>query len=87
MYKSPIEIITSDMKVDMEKKQGDMIYRAVQEVNINVDRDELMNALKYDRGQYQKGYVDGIKEFAERLKTINHDGIDVLVKEMTMGRR
>ena len=54
IYKSPIDIIMSDMRMTME---GD-IYKAVQNVGINVDKDELIKALKYDREQYQKGYED-----------------------------
>jgi hypothetical protein len=29
---------------------------------INVDREELLNALQYDRGQYEKGYRDGQRD-------------------------
>ena len=55
MYKSPIEIIQGQMKMQME---GD-IYRAVQSYDINVDKAELLRALKYDRDQYLAGYRDG----------------------------
>ena len=55
MYKSPIDIIYGQMQTQME---GD-ILRAVQSYGINVDKDELIRALKYDREQYEQGYVDG----------------------------
>lgn len=68
MYKSPIETIIGEMKM----QQNGEICRVVQEVGINVDKDELIKALQYDREQYGKGYSDGykdaIKEFAESLK-------------------
>lgn len=35
------------------------VYKAVFDVNITVDRDELIKALAYDRQQYQAGYADG----------------------------
>lgn len=54
MYKSPIDIIYGQMETKME---GD-ILRAVQKYGINVDKDELLRALQYDRGQYEKGYAD-----------------------------
>lgn len=54
MYKSPIEIIYGQMETQIE---GD-ILRAVQKYGINVDKDELLRALQYDRGQYKKGYAD-----------------------------
>lgn len=55
MYKSPIEIVHTEMRVQMENG----IMKAVQDVGINVDKDELLKALAYDREQYQKGYADG----------------------------
>ena len=55
MYKSPIEIIYGQMETQME---GD-ILRAVQKYGINVDKEELIRALQYDRNQYEKGYADG----------------------------
>ena len=57
MYESPIEIIYQEMQTQID---GD-IFRAVQSYNINVDRDELIKALNYDRDQYQKGFEDGKK--------------------------
>ena len=64
MYESPIEIIQTEMQMQMDKG----ILKAVQGVGINVDKEELVKALAYDREQYVKGYKDGVKEFAERLK-------------------
>lgn len=56
MYKSPIEIIYDQIRLQHE---GD-IMKAVQKVNINVDKEELIKALQYDRGQYEKGFLDGV---------------------------
>ena len=56
MYKSPIELIIGKMQIQID----DDIYRAVQNVGINVDRVELLKALEYDRGQYEKGYNNAI---------------------------
>lgn len=58
MYKSPIEIINGKMQTQID---GD-IYRAVQNVGINVDRTELLKALEYDRGQYDKGWEEGFHD-------------------------
>lgn len=55
MYKSPIEVITEEMKLFYD---GDVV-RAVQKYDINVDKEELLKALRYDRDQYEKGYADG----------------------------
>ena len=53
-YQSPVDLILSEMNLRMEGE----IFKAVQNVGVNVDRDELLKALRYDRDQYQKGYAD-----------------------------
>ena len=53
-YQSPIEIFQTQMRTQIEGE----IYKAVMKVSVNVDKDELLKALQYDRGQYQKGYAD-----------------------------
>ena len=58
MYESPIRIITGQIKTNYE----DAIYRAVQNVGINVDRTELLKALEYDRGQYEEGWKEGFHD-------------------------
>lgn len=63
MYEGPIEL-TSTITTEIDNE----IYRAIIKHGVNVDKEELIKALKYDRDQYAKGYNDGLKEFAERLK-------------------
>lgn len=68
MYKSPIEIIETQMRMEYE----DGVLKCVQNFLPNVDKDELFKALRYDRQQYSEGYADGyIKgatELADKLK-------------------
>ena len=52
MYESPIKIITGQIKTNYE----DAIYSAVQNVGINVDREELLKALKYDRALQEQDH-------------------------------
>lgn len=63
-YESPINVIMGEMKIEQENE----IFRAIQNYGVFVDREELIKALKYDREQYGKGYIDGIKKFTEMLK-------------------
>ena len=56
MYKSPIDIIHGEFELKLEDK----ICKAVRNVGIVVDKDELLRALKYDRDQYDKGYKDAL---------------------------
>lgn len=86
MYRSPIELIINEIQNRMIEDQENQVYQYVQNYIINVDKDELIKCLNFDRNQYNKGFADGIKEFAERLKPktwrISWDTIDNLVKEM-----
>ena len=74
MYEAPIEIVKcveNTIKKENEFIEND-VYSRILKVGVNVDKEELIKALQYDRGQYTKGYEDGFKngitKFAERLK-------------------
>ena len=56
-YKSPVEVITEDVILQME----DDIVKAVQKYDISVNKIELQKALMYDRKQYTQGFEDGRK--------------------------
>ena len=58
MYESPIFVCRSAISAAIE----DEIYKEVVKVGVNVDKDELLKALAYDRAQYGKGYADGRAE-------------------------
>ena len=100
MYKSPIEIFTHNpiIKIIEEhnKQRDEHIYRRIIETTgVIVDKEELYKALKYDREQYRKGYIDGINDFVKRLKVnleyfweekesfVSEENIDNVVAEMT----
>ena len=71
MYKSPIELLRGEMQTAI----SDEIFKAVQKVGVVVNKDELVKALAFDRGQYQKGYVDGIKELLSAIGGGEYKGI------------
>ena len=66
-YESPINIIQS-VQQQITTDMDNQILKAVMECNINVDKDELLKALEYDRGQYDKGYSDGFLEGRKKAK-------------------
>ena len=71
MYKSPIDIYYGQMETQLEGS----VLRAVQKVGVNVDKEELIRALKYDRDQYDKGYSDGERDSMDsmiRCKNCKH---------------
>lgn len=63
MYKSPIEVMLKEMQL---VREGEII-RAVQNIGVQVDKDELLKALQYDRKQYDRGFSDGVKNFFDML--------------------
>lgn len=77
MYESPINLFYTDPFIQAIKdEQENYIMQAVQRMDVQVDKQELVKALAYDRGQYEKGFSDGIKEsrwisVEERLPNCN----------------
>ena len=77
MYESPIKIITGQIKTNYE----DGIFRAVQNVGINVDREELLKALEYDRGQFEEGFEEGEKHTLRHLRSLIPEWLYTAIKE------
>ena len=69
-YKSPIDVVIDDMQLQFRDAFDDAIVRAVQNVNITVDKDELIKALKHDRQQYDRGYADGEWEMFSLITSV-----------------
>lgn len=59
MYNPPIEMLITDISNQIVKQQDEEIYKAVVRYVPNVDKEELIRALKYDRNQYEAGYLEG----------------------------
>lgn len=60
MYESPISLIISEMTQKIANETDKTIWQAIQKCGVDVDKDELIRALQYDRRQYEKGYQDGL---------------------------
>lgn len=71
MYESPISVYKK-LTHDIAKQKDEYICQAIVKVGVDVDKEELIKALAYDREQYHKGFEDGfkhgIKTFVEMLK-------------------
>lgn len=75
MWESPIKVyeqITEDRE--------NHIMATIRQY-VDVDKDELMRALQYDRNQYEKGFEDGYlkgrADFAEKIQEILKECRDV----------
>ena len=65
MYESPITLLrtqTDNFVKEVNEKTDEVIFKAVVNVFPQVNKEELIKALEYDRGQYIKGYQDRDKE-------------------------
>ena len=61
MYESPVKISYDDINAKMVQAADGQILATIQQL-VSVDKDELIRALQYDRGQYEKGYEDGKRD-------------------------
>lgn len=66
MYESPVKVIYGEMQMQVK---GD-IYKAIQNVGVDVNKEELIKALQYDRNQYSRGYADAIDEFIKQVNRL-----------------
>jgi len=53
-YKSPVSVMISDMATKLEKTQEGIIIKAIQDVDVKVDKYALIKAIETDR-KYQEG--------------------------------
>jgi DNA-directed RNA polymerase subunit RPC12/RpoP len=57
-WESPIHIFEQQLQASLENE----ILTAVRKVHVEVDKEELLRALQYDRDQYDRGYEDGKRD-------------------------
>lgn len=77
-YRSPITQFCNTMQTEYENG----VLKVVQQYGFDVDKEELTKALAYDRGQYDKGYIKAIADFAEQLKWEYVNSIGVPQREI-----
>jgi len=61
-YESPIAMIAEKMATEIAEKFDGEVLTAIRKYHVDVNKDELVKALAYDRGQYEKGYADGFAD-------------------------
>ena len=63
MYESPFMLsLMEEVAKEVGEWIDDSTMKATVDAKITVDKDELVKALAYDRGQYDKGYGDGYQD-------------------------
>jgi hypothetical protein len=62
-WESPIQVIADELIHKIERNaENNLMHTIKQSIGYEVDKEELLKALNYDRGQYEKGF-----EVAKRL--------------------
>lgn len=69
MYNSPITVIENLVQEQTQEKENEIFTTIKSQIAVDVDKDELLKALRYDRHQYEQGYEDGVMN--ERQHWIN----------------
>ena len=60
MYENPINLIVNDINNRLvEERENKIMCEIKQQMHIDIDKNELIRALQYDRNQYEQGYLDG----------------------------
>ena len=71
MYENPIEKIMGEIQSQViENDENHLLCSVNQSIGYNVNKEELLKALQYDRHQYDKGYSDAIKHKKEILDLV-----------------
>lgn len=70
MWESPINIMEIQEPIieQLNNEREEMVLHQIWKIGVDVNKEELIKALQYDRNQYEKGYKDAIDEFASKCK-------------------
>ena len=74
-YKSPINIVSSALRNEVENN----IPKSIINIGIDIDKDEFVKALQYDRNQYEKGFSDATPKWIPVSERLPNDDELVLI--------
>lgn len=77
-YRSPITITIDNAESKFIETIEDMTLKEICKLNLNVDKEELMKALAYDRNQYLEGYNYAKNVFKRMIKEELEDLIETI---------
>ena len=83
-YDSPIKIIQQEIATQLDGE----IMKCIQKYGIDVDKEELIKALNYDREQFDTGnkvgYIKGITDFYYQIKRFENKEHNIIVPASTI---
>jgi hypothetical protein len=67
MYNSPITLYETAVQTIMEERENAIFAKVQSSLEVDVDKEELLRALQYDRDQYDRGFADGYMNAKQEL--------------------
>lgn len=77
-YRSPITLTIDNAESKFIETVEGFAFKEICKLNLNVDKEELMKALAYDRNQYLEGYNDAKNVFKRMIKEDLEDLIETI---------
>jgi hypothetical protein len=86
MWESPITEAVNEIVGQIEKDKEDATMCSIkQTIGYEVDKEELIKALNYDRQQYEKGYKDAGEDLRAEIKELKKQ-IEIRTQEIVTYR-
>ena len=84
IYESPIKLTnTMESIAKRVSEEGEKnIYECIAYYGIDVNKEELEKALRYDREQYEKGYANGRAD--AEMQLLELENMDEVVRELNV---
>lgn len=82
-YESPITVFVEQAVREIDDRQTEYAVQCVNKMGIDVNKKELIKALAYDRGQYWRGFQDGVRHGIQlgKLDVLHSLMVDLNVAE------
>lgn len=78
-YEPPITVYNKIVKEHIEQRENEVYSEVIEQMAVDIDKEELKRALAYDRDQFRQGYEAGLAAgYAEGSQDILQVMIDIL---------
>lgn len=67
-YKSPVQLVFEEMQLKLNHDIEQALVTATQEINVVVDKEELMKILTEDKARYRDAYLQGYNDALEQVE-------------------
>ena len=87
-YESPISmIVRKNTTKILEEREDAIVARISEELGFDINKEEIIKALEYDRNQYSKGYDDGYRRARAIFERPQGKWVPIKYRPMTSEER